>query len=247
MLYLIFLVLGPALIFLGKRSRNFYELPSNMHIMAALWLTVQVAGVFYESLKVKYDVSPGLTPFDLFDHTTWNGSQWFIVIGLVSYFVILFIWSILRKWPAYMLMLIGIALLEYDLLAFIVGVIMTSDFFLFRLLSVGLKLVLDIWAGVVAYLMIFGYFLPIGGRSSGSVSTGSAPSASGDGEDGETDFGSMPSSIHSMGGTTYYLRTNLGYGAEYVSSTDPDDTITITSVYSRTGSEMSTDAGHFRY
>ena len=92
--------------------------------------------------------------------------------------------------------------------------------------------------------MIFGYFLPYGGRSGRSASKKSAPSASGD---GETDFGSMPSSIHSMDGTTYYLRTNLGYGAEYVSSTDPDDTITITNVYSRTGSEMSTDAGHFRY
>ena len=244
MLYLIFLVLGPALIFLGKRSRSFYELPSQMHIMAGLWLIVQVAGLFYESLKVKYDVSPGLTPFDLFDHSTWNGSQWVIVIGFVSYFVILFIWSILRKWPAYMLILVGIALLEYDLLAFIVGVIMTSDFFLFRLLSIGLKLVLDIWTGLVSYLMIFGYLLPYGGRSGGSASKASAPSASGDEGAG---FGSMPSTIYSMDGTTYRLRQNFGWGAEYVASADPSDTVTISNVYSRTGSEMSTDAGHFRY
>lgn len=57
----------------------------------------------------------------------------------------------------------------------------------------------------------------------------------------------MPGSIHSADGMTYYLRQNLGYGAEYVASDDPDDVIQITNVYSRTSSEMSTNEGHFYF
>ncbi len=66
---------------------------------------------------------------------------------------------------------------------------------------------------------------------------------------GKTMVGSsrMPSSIHSTDGTTYYLRQNLGYGAEYVASDDSSDVIQITNVYSRTDSEMDTNAGHFYF
>lgn len=60
----------------------------------------------------------------------------------------------------------------------------------------------------------------------------------------ETDFSRMPSSIHS-GGKTYRLYHNYGHSVEYVAADDPNDTVTITNVYSRTGSEITTNAGTF--
>ena len=69
MKYLIFLILGPLLIFIGRKTRSrILEKRSKgyaaMLILSFLWLSVQVAGVMYEMLKVQYDVSPGLTPFN---------------------------------------------------------------------------------------------------------------------------------------------------------------------------------------
>lgn len=251
MIYLIFLILGPLLIFIGRKTRS--RIPEKrskgyvaMIILSILWLSVQVAGVLYEMMKVKYDVSPGLTPFNFFDHTTWNGPQWLYMVGLGVYFLALLILSFYCRWPSYLLILLGIAMLEYDLLAFIVGVILTSDYFLVAIPAIFLKMILEIYLGLMAYFSIFGVFTFImpfkdyhgadvrGG--SGDVAGTSAAASSG-----------MPSSIHSTDGTTYYLRQNLGYGAEYVASDDPDDVIQITNVYSRTGSEMDTNAGHFYF
>ncbi len=244
MLYLIFLILGPALIFLGAKTRGRGQPSVTMLVWTFIWLSVQVPGVLLELLKTKYDkLGLGGSPFVLFDLSTWNGLHYFLVIGLVVYGVGLLFMAVANNWPTYLLILAGVAMLEYDVLAFIVSVFIGSDYFFTAVIGVGLRFVIELWTGLMAYMSTVGIFLPVFGRRAQKAAS-SAPSASGD---GETDFGSMPSTIYSMDGTTYYLRTNLGYGAEYVSSTDPDDTITITNVYSRTGSEMSTDAGHFRY
>ncbi|HIV19568.1 MAG TPA: hypothetical protein IAC82_09740 [Candidatus Merdivicinus intestinigallinarum] len=252
MKYLIFLILGPLLIFIGRKTRSrILEKRSKgyaaMLILSFLWLSVQVAGVMYEMLKVQYDVSPGLTPFNFFDHTTWNGPQWLYMVGLGVYFLALLILSLYCRWPSYLLILLGIAMLEYDVLAFIVGVILTSDYFLIAIPAIFLKMILEMYLGFMAYISIFGVFtfiMPFKDYQGAQVSRGGS-----DGGSGQTAAGSsrMPSSIHSADGTTYYLRQNLGYGAEYVASDDPDDVIQITNVYSRTGSEMDTNAGHFYF
>lgn len=245
MQYLIFLVLGPALIFLGTKGKSRH---SSLSGTVAGWtfilLSVQVPGLLFELLKTKYGkLGLGGAPFALFDPSTWNGLHYFLVIGLVIYGLGLIILSLAHEWPAYPLILAGAAMLEYDVLALIVGGIMGSDFFLLALLGIGLKLVIELWTGVMAYCSTFGLLLPAFGRSGGSSSP-SPFQGGGDGE-GETGLGHMPARIHSAGGTTYYLRQNFGWGAEYVASDDPGDTITISNVYSRTGSEMSTNAGHF--
>ena len=149
MKYLIFLILGPLLIFIGGKTRSrILEKRSMgyvaMLILSFLWLSVQVAGVMYEMLKVQYDVSPGLTPFDFFDHTTWNGPQWLYMVGLGVYFLALLILSIYCRWPSYLLILLGIAMLEYDVLTFIVGVILTSDYFLVAIPAIFLKMILEL-------------------------------------------------------------------------------------------------------
>ena len=249
MKYLIFLILGPLLIFIGRKTRSrILEKRSKgyaaMLILSFLWLSVQVAGVMYEMLKVQYDVSPGLTPFDFFDHTTWNGPQWLYMVGLGVYFLALLILSIYCRWPSYLLILLGIAMLEYDVLTFIVGVILTSDYFLVAIPAIFLKMILELYLGLMAYFSIFGIFtfiMPFKDYQGAQVAVG----GSGGGNGGATGSTRMPSSIHSVDGTTYYLRKNLGYGAEYVASDDPDDVIQITNIYSRTGSEMDTNAGHF--
>lgn len=251
MLYLVFLLLGPALIFVGikTRSRSLEKRSGGyaaMLILTFLWLSVQVPGVLYEMLKVRYDVSPGLTPFDFFDHTTWNGPQWLYMVGLGAYFLALLILSLYCRWPSYLLILLGVAMLEYDVLAFIVGVILSSDYILIAIPAIFLKMILEIYLGFMAYMSIFGVFSLImpfkdyyGARVRGSCGGFDAAAMGGS--------SSMPRSIHSMSGTTYYLRQNLGYGAEYVASDDANDVIQITNVYSRTGSEMDTNAGHFYF
>ena len=250
MKYLVFLILGPLLIFIGRKTRSrILEKRSKgyaaMIVLSFLWLSVQVAGVLYEMLKVQYDVSPGLTPFNFFDYTTWNGPQWLYMVGLGVYFLALFLLSIYCRWPSYLLILLGIVMLEYDLLSFIVGVILTSDYFLVAIPAIFLKMILEIYLGLMAYISIFGVFtfvMPFKDYNGARVRGGLGEIA---GEaSGSSSYG-MPSSIHSADGTTYYLRQNLGYGAEYVASDDPNDVIQITNVYSRTGSEMDTNAGHF--
>ena len=244
MLYLIFLVLGPALIFFGAKTRGRSQLSVTMLVWTFIWLSVQVPGVLFELLKTKYDkLGLGGSPFVLFDPSTWNGLHYFLVIGLAVYGVGLLFMAVANNWPTYLLILAGVAMLEYDVLAFIVSVFIGSDYFFTAVIGVGLKLVIELWTGVMAYMSTVGIFLPVfggGGKKAASRSAG--------GEDGEGNgFGSMPSTIYSMDGTTYYLRQNFGWGAEYVASADPSDTVTISNVYSRTGSEMSTDAGPFRY
>lgn len=248
MLYLIFLVLGIAFIVIGLKSNTERDVPVSLYLISFLWLTVQVAGVIFESLKTKFNEFPSPTyDFKLFDHTTWNGIEWLYVIGLVVYFLILLFLSIRHKWPTYMLILLGIAMLEYDLLAFIVGCILPSDFFLLRLLSIVLNLVLNSYLGLMAYISIFGIFslfMPFKDYNGAKTTAGRDLGIGGGMGTGSS---RMPSSIHSSDGTTYYLRQNLGYGTEYVASDDPTDTIVITNVYSKTGSEMDTNVGHFRF
>ena len=145
------------------------------------------------------------------------------------------------------MILLGIGMLEYDVLAFVVGVILASDYILLRLLGIFVKMVLEIYLGLMAYLSIFGVLTFIAPFKDYN---GAQPSAAGSGGGGGgTSAGAsrMPGSIQSVDGTTYYLRQNLGYGWEYVASDDPGDVIQITNVYSRTGSEMSTNAGHFYF
>ena len=91
MMYLIFLILGPVLIFIGSKTRGRSEGSGAMFLLSFLWLSVQVAGVLYSILKVKYDVDPGLTPFDLFDYTTWSGPVGLYMVGFAIYFLALFI------------------------------------------------------------------------------------------------------------------------------------------------------------
>lgn len=158
----------------------------------------------------------------------------------------LLILSLYCRWPSYLLILLGIVMLEYDVLAFIVGVILTSDYFLIAIPAIFLKMILEIYLGLMAYFSIFGVFtfiMPFKDYHGANVRGGSGGVA------GKTMVGSsrMPSSIHSTAGTTYYLRQNLGYGAEYVASDDSSDVIQITNVYSRTDSEMDTNAGHFYF
>lgn len=49
MIYLIFLILGPALICLGIKIRGRAEGNGAMYILSFLWLTVQVPGVIYST------------------------------------------------------------------------------------------------------------------------------------------------------------------------------------------------------
>ena len=135
-------------------------------------------------------------------------------------------------------------MLEYDVLAFIVGGIMESDFWLLELLSIGLKLVIESWIGLMAYGSTFGLIvIHFFGGFGGGVSSRAARGGDKDGSGGGS--GPMPSSIYTADGTNYRLRQNLGYGAEYASADDPSDTIPITNVYSRTDSEMDTNADIF--
>ena len=193
------------------------------------------------------DVDPGLTPFDLFDYTTWSGPEWLYMVGFVIYFLALFIFSIYYKWPSYLLILLGIGMLEYDVLAFVVGVILASDYILLRLLGIFVKMVLEIYLGLMAYFSIFGVLTFIAPFKDYNGARPSAAGSGGGGGGASAGASRMPGSIQSVDGTTYYLRQNLGYGWEYVASDDPDDVIQITNVYSRTGSEMSTNAGHFYF
>ena len=245
MLYLIFLVLGPALIFFGAKTRGRGQPSVTMLVWTFIWLSVQVPGVLFELLKTKYDkLGLGGSPFVLFDPSTWNGLHYLLVIGLAVYGVGLLFMAVANNWFTYLLILAGVAMLEYDVLAFIVSVFIGSDYFFTAVIGVGLKLVIELWTGIMAYLSTVGIFLPAFGRGGGKQ----AASRPAEGEDGEgASLGSMPSTIYSMDGTTYRLRQNFGWGAEYVASADPSDTVTISNIYSRTGSEMSTDAGHFRY
>lgn len=247
MMYLIFLILGPVLIFIGSKTRGRSEGSGAMFLLSFLWLSVQVAGVLYSILKVKYDVDPGLTPFDLFDYTTWSGPEWLYMVGFAIYFLALFIFSIYYKWPSYLLILLGIGMLEYDVLAFVVGVILASDYILLRLLGIFVKMVLEIYLGLMAYLSIFGVLTFIAPFKDYNGAQTSAAGSGGGGGGTSAGASRMPGSIQSVDGTTYYLRQNLGYGWEYVASDDPGDVIQITNVYSRTASEMSTNAGHFYF
>ena len=120
------------------------------------------------------------------------------------------------------MILLGIGMLEYDVLAFVVGVILASDYILLRLLGIFVKMVLEIYLGLMAYLSIFGVLTFIAPFKDYN---GAQPSAAGSGGGG--------------GGTSA--------GGEYVASDAPGDVIQITNVYSRTGSEMSTNAGHFYF
>lgn len=53
---------------------------------------------------------------------------------------------------------------------------------------------------------------------------------------------------HLYSGTVCYGRKNrYGWGAEYVNENDDSDRIVITNIYSQTGSEMDTNAGHFTF
>lgn len=99
----------------------------------------------------------------------------------------------------------------------------------------------------MAYFSIFGvfsFFAPFKNYNGAGVS---GAGGGGSAESSVSGSSRMPGSIHSADGTTYYLHQNLGYGAEYVASDDPDDVIQITNVYSRTSSEMSTNEGHFYF
>ena len=180
--------------------------------LSFLWLSVQVAGVLYSILKVKYDVDPGLTPFDLFDYTTWSGPEWLYMVGFAIYFLALFIFSIYYKWPSYLLNLLGIGNAGIRC----AGVCRWSDsglrLYSAELLGIFVKMVLEIYLGLMAYLSIFGVLTFIAPFKDYN---GAQPSAAGSGGGGGgTSAGAsrMPGSIQSVDGTTYYLRQNLGYG-----------------------------------
>lgn len=247
MIYFILLLLGIALIFVGVKSGCCDGELAPMHLMAFLWITVPVAGVCYQLLKIKYGVFVSWGSFDLFDRSTWSGAHWLMIIALVIYFLILFIWAILRKRFTYIVMLAGIVMVEYVILVFIVSCILTSDFFLIKLFAIFLNLVIDGYTSLLSYLLLFGVFLPFGDSSSSSSKRNTGYTSDNIDEETENDFSRMPGSIHTSGGKTYRLRQNFGYAVEYVEADNPNDVITISNIYSRTASEMSTDAGHFYF
>ena len=65
-----------------------------------------------------------------------------------------------------------------------------------------------------------------------------------DGSAGEMTFERLPARI-SAGTTTYYKTGSSSIGAQYVNERDPADVVSITTIYSSSSTEVSTNAGHF--
>lgn len=104
--------------------------------------------------------------------------------------------------------------------------------------------VLLLTVGVVFFFWIL--FAVLGGGGSG----GGEPGPSEGGSTGGSSAGSgtySPSdlpSVISIGGTVYSRRNNFGWGVEYVNESNSSDVVTISNVYSMTGSEADTNVGH---
>ena len=59
-------------------------------------------------------------------------------------------------------------------------------------------------------------------------------------------FERLPARI-SAGTTTYYKTGSSSIGAQYVNERDPADVVSITTIYSSSSTEVSTNAGHFNH
>ncbi|MCD8366647.1 MAG: hypothetical protein LUC48_01270 [Clostridiales bacterium] len=98
--------------------------------------------------------------------------------------------------------------------------------------------------GAVIGLLIL--FSALGGGGSG----GGEPGPSEGGSTGGSSAGSgtySPSDLPSyitIGGTLYSRRNDFGWGVEYVNESNSSDVVTISNVYSMTGSEADTNVGH---
>lgn len=81
MLYLICLILGIALIFIGTKTRGRGDVSGAMAFCTFIGFSVQVPGLIYHLLKAKYShprLAGSRFVFDLFDRTTWNGVHYFL-------------------------------------------------------------------------------------------------------------------------------------------------------------------------
>lgn len=94
------------------------------------------------------------------------------------------------------------------------------------------------WLGGVAIACFIIY------RLFGSPRTEEQRTETKDGQAGKMTFERLPARI-SAGTATYYKTGGSSLGAQYVNESDPADVVSITTIYSSTSTEVSTNAGHF--
>ncbi|MCD8143224.1 MAG: hypothetical protein LUD83_08140 [Clostridiales bacterium] len=132
-----------------------------------------------------------------------------------------------------------------DVLHHLLGVLVTAAFLVAFPFVWGIfYYVLLLTVGVVVFFWILFAVLGGGGSSGGEPAPGKGGSSGGSSAGSGTYSPSDLPSYITIGGTLYSRRNNFGWGVEYVNESNSSDVVTISNVYSMTGSEADTNVGH---
>ena len=217
---LLIIGIGVLLCFIASRLRfNLNSVPSLYMLFSFVLLTCQYGGaLFYQATSGSGNLGDG---FQLMEPATWNTKHWIMMVGGGVILLGLVLYALAKRHFEWLLVLVGLALMEYSLMAY------------------------NLYVTVICVACVFGPFLPRigGGGTPGAQEVGAQEDGQG-GSENSYDLSRMPNIIYDSsnnrwqkGWTSYDHVTYRNDGGEEV-------TIWHAEI---SGNGAQTSAGHFHW
>lgn len=165
---LVIIGIGVLLCFIaGRMGFDTYDMSPSYLAFSVILLTCQYGGIlFYQGTSDNGNLGNG---FQLMDPSTWHTNHWIVVIGGGVIFLILLIAALVKRHFEWLLVLAGLALIEYSVMEFFFAIFDGADG-LWKLVWWALSSVYNIYVAAMSVICVFGFFIPSSNGSSSSYS-----------------------------------------------------------------------------
>lgn len=193
---LLIIGIGVLLCFIASRLRfNLDNVPSLYMLFSFVLLTCQYGGaLFYQATSGNGNLGDG---FQLMEPATWNTKHWIMMVGGGVILLGLVLYALAKRHFEWLLVLVGLALMEYSLMELILVLFSEGDGFFVEVIWWAISSAYNLYVSVVCMACVFGPFLPRigGGGTPRSVAAG-APEEGESGSESARDLSRLPNIMY---------------------------------------------------
>lgn len=193
---LLIIGIGVLLCFIASRLRfNLDNVPSLYMLFSFVLLTCQYGGaLFYQATSGNGNLGDG---FQLMEPATWNTKHWIMMVGGGVILLGLVLYALAKRHFEWLLVLVGLALMEYSLMELILVLFSEGDGFFVEVIWWAFSSAYNLYVAVVCVACVFGPFLPrIGGGGAPRAVAAGAPEEGESGSESARDLSRLPNIMY---------------------------------------------------
>lgn len=191
---LLIIGVGVLLCFVASRLRfNLDDVPSKYTLFSFVLLTGHYGGVlFYQATSDNGNLGNG---YQMMDPSTWMTNHWIMMIGGGVILLGLVLYALVKGHFEWLLVLVGLALMEYSFFELILVMFSEGDGFFVELIWWAISSAYNLYVSLICVVSVFALFLPGGRRASGAGQVGAQEEGE-IGSESSRDLSRMPNIIY---------------------------------------------------